>query len=124
LREKVGQYFREGDLICVIEESTSLQVEISLAEQDMTRVQVGQEVALKVRVLPCATFPAQVRRIAPSAVRTEGQSNVTVHCTLPAPAAELRPDMTGYARIYTGRRTIGAIVLDRFLRLVRTEFWW
>jgi hypothetical protein len=32
--------------------------------------------------------------------------------------------MTGYARVDTGRRPIGAILLDRILRFVRTEFWW
>jgi hypothetical protein len=32
--------------------------------------------------------------------------------------------MTGYARIDTGRHPIGAILVDRALRLVRPEFWW
>jgi hypothetical protein len=32
--------------------------------------------------------------------------------------------MTGQARVYTGARPVGAILLDRALRLLRTEFWW
>lgn len=32
--------------------------------------------------------------------------------------------MTGQARISTGRRPLGEILLDRTLRLLRTEFWW
>ena len=32
--------------------------------------------------------------------------------------------MTGYARVDTGRRPIGAILLHHVLRFVRTEFWW
>ena len=28
------------------------------------------------------------------------------------------------ARIYCGRRRVGAIVLERALRLVRTDYWW
>jgi hypothetical protein len=55
------------------------------------------------------------------AVRGEGQGSVTVYCRLDAPAG-LLPDMTGHARVYTGRRPVGAILLDRVLRLVRTEF--
>jgi hypothetical protein len=32
--------------------------------------------------------------------------------------------MTGYARVCYGRRTLAAILGDRALRLLRTEFWW
>ena len=31
--------------------------------------------------------------------------------------------MTGYARISCGRRPLGAILVDRVLRFLRTEFW-
>jgi hypothetical protein len=32
--------------------------------------------------------------------------------------------MTSYARIYTGRRSLGEVLFDRVLGYVRTEFWW
>jgi hypothetical protein len=32
--------------------------------------------------------------------------------------------MTGQARVSTGRRPAGVLLLDRALRYVRTEFWW
>jgi hypothetical protein len=35
----------------------------------------------------------------------------------------LPAEMTGYARVETRRRLMGAILLDRVLRLVRTAFW-
>jgi multidrug efflux pump subunit AcrA (membrane-fusion protein) len=41
LKEKVGQYVKEGDLIGVVEDPGVLEAEITLAEQDMARVQVG-----------------------------------------------------------------------------------
>ena len=40
-KEKVGQYLREGDLICVVEESAGLEAEIALTEQDVARVRRG-----------------------------------------------------------------------------------
>jgi multidrug efflux pump subunit AcrA (membrane-fusion protein) len=124
LREKVGQYVREGDLIAVVEEPASLEAEITLTEQDVARVHPGQPVALKARALPLETFPAQVDRVAPAAARGDVQGTVVVYCRLEAPGAELRPGMTGHARIATGRRSLGAILFDRGLRYVRTEFWW
>jgi multidrug resistance efflux pump len=136
LKEKVGQYVREGEPICLVEEPAELEAEVTLAEQDVARVRPGQAVELKARALPFETFQAQVERIAPRSVRPEAQAgtpaagagevpgSVTVYCRLAEPQAELRPGMTGYARIYSGRRSVGTILLDRALRLLRTEFWW
>jgi multidrug efflux pump subunit AcrA (membrane-fusion protein) len=124
LKEKVGQYVHEGDLIGVVEEPAALEAEITLAEQDVARVRPGQPVALKARALPFETFPTQVDRVAPAAGKGDVQGTVIVYCRLTTPGMELRTGMTGYARIATGRRSVGAILLDRALRYVRTEFWW
>jgi putative peptide zinc metalloprotease protein len=124
LREKVGQFVREGDLIAVVEGPTALEADVSLAEQDVARVQVGQPVDLKARALPFETFPAQVERIAPAAGRGEVQSTVTLGCRLESTGGTLRPGMTGHARVFTGRRSLGGVMLDRGLRFLRTEFWW
>src|SRR5207302_1216182 len=68
LKEKVGQYFREGDLIGEVKSSVGLEAEIALAEQDAERVRTGQPVTLKARALPFRTFGGLVDRIAPVAV--------------------------------------------------------
>ena len=52
LKEKVGQYLQHGDLICLVEEPTSLQAEIVLSEQQLSRVHSGHPVAPKARALP------------------------------------------------------------------------
>jgi HlyD family secretion protein len=124
LKEKIGQYFREGDLICLVEEPARLEAEIALAEQDVARVQMGQKVELKTRALPFETFRAKVDRVAPSVTPADVQGTVTAYCLLNNLGGQLRPEMSGYARIYTGRQPIGAIALYRVLRFVRTEFWW
>src|SRR5262245_10842261 len=124
LKEKVGQFVREGDLLCVIEETGGLEVEVCVLEQEMERVRPGQEVSLKARMMPYDAISARVERIAPAAVKTDGQSVVTIYCRLDAPTIPLYPGATGYARIYSGPRPIGAVLLDRVMRFVRTEFWW
>jgi multidrug resistance efflux pump len=124
LKQKVGQYLRKGDLICVVEEPAALEAEITLAEQDAARVQKGQDIELKARAMPYETLATKVDRIAPAAGRGEQQSSVAIYCRLNDSPAHLRSEMTGYARVHTGHRPMGAIVLDRALRFVRTEFWW
>jgi putative peptide zinc metalloprotease protein len=124
LRDKVGQYLQEGELICAVEEPARLEVEITLAEQDMAMVHEGQAIALRTRMSSFATLSSQVDRVAPVAVRADVQSSVTAYCRLDGSPSELRSGMTGHARVYTGRRPVGTIVLNRAIRLLRTEFWW
>jgi putative peptide zinc metalloprotease protein len=138
LKEKVGQYLKEGDLIGTVEEPALLEVEISLNEQDLARVRPGQAVELKARALPFRTFDAQVTRLAPGTQRaeavngvvaavpahTDSSATLTVYSEVENGSGELRPGMTGYARIRCGDRSFGEILLERGLRYLRTEFWW
>jgi hypothetical protein len=129
LREKRGQYLQEGGLIAVVEETACLEAEVALREEESARVRVGQRVGLKVRALPRATFVAEVVRVAPTArvsdpEKPEETGRVTVTCRLDGPAEALLPGMTGYARIYAERRSLGGYLLERVERFVRTEFWW
>jgi multidrug efflux pump subunit AcrA (membrane-fusion protein) len=124
LQEKVGQFVHEGDLICLVEEPALLEAEVVVAEQDAAHLQVGQQIALKARALPFTTFTAQVERIAPTAGHGDVQSSVTVYCRLENEGADLRPGMTGHARVFTGRHSVGRVLLERGLRFLRTEFWW
>jgi hypothetical protein len=142
LREKVGQYLKEGDLICLIEDPASLEAEIALSEEDAARVQVGTRCRLKTRALPYDSLEGTVAQIAPTAiapwnnstsgtagpppvaVARDAPSTVLIRCGLEAAPRELRSGMSGYARVYGARRPIGLIALDRALRFIRTEFWW
>lgn len=124
LREKIGQYVREGDLIAVVEELSALEVEISLDEQDAAALRLDQQVSLRVRAFPFETFSAKVQHLSPCVHTEEKKKVVVVGCLLENPRGELQPGMTGYGKVYTGPRVIGAIVLHRVLRYMRTEFWW
>src|SRR5262249_11695543 len=124
LKERFMQYVREGDVIAVVEESAVLEAEITLAEQDVARVQPGEPVELKARAFPVDIGKARVDRIAPAAGRGDVQSTLTVYCRLEAGEAALRSGMTGHARVFTGQRSLGGFLLERALRFVRTEFWW
>jgi len=137
-KEQVGRFVKEGDLICVVEEPGALEAEIAMAEQDVGRIRPGQPVELRVRSLPLETIHGRVVRLAPAATRPEtgpalgtvapargeAAGTITVYCQLDAAGPDLRPGVTGYARVACGQRTVGDIAWDRVRRLVRTEFWW
>jgi len=124
LLEKIGQYFKEGDLICEIEEPRSMEVEIPLEEQDLERVSTGMRVDLKPRSQPFQTVGAKVIRIAPQATVGKVQSTVNVCCAPDEASHELIANTTGYARIYSNRSSLAGYVTHRVWRYFRTEIWW
>jgi multidrug efflux pump subunit AcrA (membrane-fusion protein) len=124
LKEKIGDYFEEGGLICDVEDAQTLEVVIAVDEDQAARVRPGQKVRLKARSLPFDVFEVQVERIAPRATQGEVQSAVNVYCRLDDPDRRLRSGMTGYARIRCGRNAIGSVFVTNCARLIRTEFWW
>ncbi|HET6880097.1 MAG TPA: efflux RND transporter periplasmic adaptor subunit [Pirellulales bacterium] len=124
LKDRVGEYIEQGGLVCEIKESSSLEIEISIPEDRISKVKPGQCVDLKARALPYETFAAEVERIAPAATSGDHQSTVVVYCRLVNESTALKPEMTGHARVYCGKKPIGEIGLDYVLRFIRTEFWW
>jgi multidrug resistance efflux pump len=124
LKEKIGSYLHDGDLICTIEQADDLTAEIALNEQDVGDVQPGQPIELTARALPFETLFSKVDRIAPAATSGKLENTVTVYCNLNSPDHTLRPGMTGHARIACGRKPAGILITNEIYRRLRTEFWW
>jgi multidrug efflux system membrane fusion protein len=129
LKQKIGRYFADGELICVVEDPSELEAQIDVPEQEAGRIRPGQSVELKARTLPFDQLQATVARVAPAAIGPdpkEGklQSTLAVYCTLTKTPAPLRPGMTGFARVACGKRAMGRVLADKAMRYFRTEFWW
>ena len=136
LREKVGHFYQQGELICEVKSVATLEAEVDVSEQMASRLRSGQKVMIKFRALPFRKFTAQVDQVSaiaeltkqgtltPNAPIGETPSTVKVKCRLVDPNHLLRPGMTGYAHIDSGRRAIGSLIGERFIQLLRTEYWW
>jgi RND family efflux transporter MFP subunit len=126
VRERVGEFFKEGDLVCVVENCAEVEVEVRLPEEEVQRVRAGQPVDVKLRTLPFDTLRGTVRAVAPvaSAGKDGAASTVTVYCRLQNATPDVRPAMTGDARIVCGRQPAGLVIARRVLRYVRTDLWW
>jgi multidrug resistance efflux pump len=141
-RERVGRLFQEGELVVEIENTDDLEVEILLKEGQAARVVPGQEVDLLARAFPFQTLHARVVRVAPVAHRTgertdgttpagtaptvtatDAEGLIAVYCVLKTTGVELRPGMTGHARIHRGERPAGTVLSENAMRMIRIEFW-
>src|SRR5262249_40572193 len=96
LREKVGQFVRDGELLCVVEAPECLGAELAVPEEEAAGVGPGQEVGLKPRGLPFETVAARVDRVAATTESGEAGRAVTVYCRVEGAPAGVRPGATGY----------------------------
>jgi len=125
LKEKIGQYVTKGDLIAEVHELKTIRGEIPISEKEIADVEVGQRVVLKARAFPEHSFYGQVTSIAPAATRedTGGGTTILVMTELDNSSLLLKPEMTGNAKIYCGKRRIFNLMTRRLTRYIRVEFW-
>jgi multidrug resistance efflux pump len=126
LKEKLGEYVKKGDLIAEVYELGTVKAEIAIPEKEIADVSVGQNVAVKARAYPDKTFYGKVTSVAPIAtaqVDTWSGKTVIVTTELENSALLLKPEMTGHAKIYSGKRRLIEIMTRRLVRFFRVEFW-
>jgi multidrug efflux pump subunit AcrA (membrane-fusion protein) len=126
LKEKIGQNVKKGDLIAQVHELKTIRAEISVFENEIGDVQVGQEVVVKARAYPEKSFYGKITSVATTAIKGDnGQPTreVLVITEIANDAFLLKPEMTGNAKIYCGKRRIIDLLTRRFVRYIRVEFW-
>ena len=93
-----------------------------MTQKEIEDVQLGYEVWMKASALPQHDFQGRVDLIAPVVQTADGQRTVTIRSALLKNSELLKPDMTGVAHIYAGKRPIISIATRRMRRWLKTEF--
>lgn len=126
IKEKLGAFANRGDVLCVIDDTATVNVEVTVSEQDIAKVQAEQSVEFVARALPFQRFYGQVVRIAPktSVVATDKtMGQIVVYCRLSEGDSQLLSGMSGFARILRDRRPLGMMAGTRLVKFLRTELW-
>ncbi len=136
LREKVGEFVKEGDLIAEVHEVRMLKAEVAVPEREIGTVSVGMPASIRFRAFPDRTFMGTVTAIAPAvtcpgvpgapaaaAPPSKDGRFVRVTITVRNEDGVLKPNLTGYARIDSGERNALDVLTRKLRRFVRLEFW-
>ena len=119
----IGQYYETGGLIATIEETGALMAEVQLPESSVGSVEIGTSAEVKVWAFPGTTFEGKVTAIAPNAEQGEYGKVVRVLMTLEDPDHQLRPEMTGQAKIYSGWYPSAYVFTRAIVRFLLIEVW-
>ncbi|MBI4564136.1 MAG: HlyD family efflux transporter periplasmic adaptor subunit [Planctomycetes bacterium] len=135
LRERVGEFVKEGDLIAEVHQIETLKAEVAVPEREIGAVRLGMPASIRFRAFPERTFTGTVTAIAPAAgsrvapgapaVVSTSRDGRTVRVTIEVKNENglLKPNLTGYARIDSGERNALDVLTRRIRRFVRLEFW-
>jgi putative peptide zinc metalloprotease protein len=124
LTQRVGEYVKPGDLIAQLYAVDTVRAEIAVPEREIGDVRVGQRGVLRLRAYPERAFGGRVTAVAPAAeLDNAGERIVRVTIDFPNDSDLIKPEMSGYARIYSGKRPALDVLTRRFRRFLRVEFW-
>jgi GAF domain-containing protein len=101
LSERVGASLDEGDLLLTLGRTDSLELEFGVNQRDIIRVQIGQDVHLRVDALPQRTFVGRVVSIGQLPVDSGPAVLYPVRATVANPDGFLKSQMAAYARVLT-----------------------
>ncbi|HEY7575138.1 MAG TPA: efflux RND transporter periplasmic adaptor subunit, partial [Thermoanaerobaculia bacterium] len=123
IEERVGQFFRRGEELCVIADVGTVTAEVAVPEEDLSLVQPDQRVSMKINTYPTRTFEGQVARLG-ARVREQGEDRFLI--------AEVRAEnrdgllktgMLGTGKIWAGRRSIATLILRKPARWLWRKIW-
>lgn len=104
----VGDYVTRGTKVAVIVRVNPLRAILTVPEQSISAVAVGQPVSLEVDAYPGRQFTGTIRFISPSL--KQEQRALTVEATVPNPKGELKPGLFATAQIQQPNPTPGLLI--------------
>jgi RND family efflux transporter MFP subunit len=104
----VGDYVTPGTKVAVVVHVDPLRVRLTVPEQFVSAIKIGQPVTFEVDAFAGRTFVGKVRYVSPAL--ESNQRALTVEAVVPNSSRELKPGLFATARIELGARTPGLVV--------------
>jgi GAF domain-containing protein len=111
LQNAVGEHLDAGATFAQVLNLANARINIAVDQQDTNLVKAGQSASIKLESFPAQTLHGRVLSVSPEA-QPNGDGRVFfAHVLLPNGSAELRTGMDGRAKIFTGFRPAGYVLL-------------
>jgi multidrug efflux pump subunit AcrA (membrane-fusion protein) len=104
----VGDFVTSGTKVAVVVRVDQLRVQLTVPEQFVAAVGVGQPVSFEVDAYPNRQFVGHVRYVSPAL--ESNQRALTVEAVVPNPSRELKPGLFATVRVELPKRTPALLV--------------
>jgi GAF domain-containing protein len=123
VEELAGVRLARGDVFCDLVEPGRRRIEVTVPEEDVGLVAEGMPVKVKIAAYPTRSFPAEVERVGVAAAEAGRGRAFLVQARLTGEPRELKPGMTGHAKIRTGPASVARVVLRTPARWIWNLVW-
>ena len=124
LRTKIGAPLKASDEMFQVAEMEKIRAEISVPEDQIMDLRIGQHGELAASTYPGLHVPFTVERINPMAEVVSAHNVFKVRVKLDGPPAVwMKPGMEGIAKVQVDRRAYGWLWTHRLVNWVRMKLW-
>lgn len=123
LTQNLGAPVQKGETLMLLAPSDSFRLIVEVDESDVGAVRAGQKGQLALAARPDEPLRFTTRRIVPVATAADGRNYFEVEATPEVQQADLRPGLTGVAKIEVGRRSLAWLLFHRAVDWLRLALW-
>jgi hypothetical protein len=123
LKKRIGAPVKTGDTMFEVAPLESLRAELSVSEDDVPDLVVGQEGELATASFPSQRIKFTVERINPVAEVADQRNVFKVRVVLGERPAWMRPGMEGVSKVYIGRHSYAWIWTRPAINWIRMKLW-
>lgn len=123
LSQTLGAPVQRGEVLMVLAPNDSFRLIVEVDETDIAAIRPGQHGELALAARPEQPLRFTTRRIVPVATAADGRNYFEVEATPEQAQANLRPGLSGVAKIEVGERSLGWLLFHRALAWLRLSLW-
>jgi biotin carboxyl carrier protein len=123
LTQNLGAPVKKGEVLMVLSPSDKFRLILEVDETDIAAVRPGQRGQLALAARPEQPLAFTTRRIVPLATAADGRNYFEVEASLDAPQPDLRPGLSGVAKIAAGHRPLAWLLFHRAAGWLRLALW-
>jgi len=122
VERQLGTHLNPGEELMKLVDTSTVLADMMVPEKELEDVNYGNYVRMFLRSFSTRDFDGHVVYMAPYAQTVNGEQVITVRAELANKDGILKPEMTGVAKIYCGKRRIIDLMTLRIRRWLKTEF--
>ncbi len=123
LSQNLGAPVQRGEVLMVLAPNDSFRLIVEVDESDIAAIRPGQKGQLALAARPEQPLRFTTRRIVPVATAADGRNYFEVEATPDEAQPNLRPGLSGVAKIEVGQRSLGWLLFHRAVAWLRLALW-
>jgi RND family efflux transporter MFP subunit len=123
IEEKTGQLVRKGEEFCEVANVNKVRAQVAIDESDLSYLKTGQKIALKMNSYPTTKFYGTVKHLGSELTGNESRRYYILEAEIENPEEQLKSGMVGKAKVETGYRSIGYVLLHSPVRFLWKKIW-